>query len=151
MKVKSLSRFSLFVTPWTAAYQAPPSMGLSRQEYWSGMPLSSVLAMSLQQWGLVISEAISILLQSSVSCQGTIETEIRVPWGFPSGSMVKNQPAMQEMQFNPWIGKIPWRMKWQSSPVFLPGKSHGQRNLVGCSPWGHKWVGHDLATKQQRE
>ena len=39
MKVKSLSCVRLFVTPWTAAYQAPPSMGFSRQEYWSGVPL----------------------------------------------------------------------------------------------------------------
>ena len=38
MKVKSLSRVRLFATPWTVAYQAPPSMGFSRQEYWSGLP-----------------------------------------------------------------------------------------------------------------
>ena len=43
VKVKSLSRVWLFVTPWTAAYQAPPSMGFSRQEYWSGLPLPSPL------------------------------------------------------------------------------------------------------------
>ena len=42
MKVKSLSRVRLLVTPWTAAYQAPPSMGFSRQEYWSGVPLPSL-------------------------------------------------------------------------------------------------------------
>ena len=41
VKVKSLSRVRLLATPWTAAYQAPPSMGFSRQEYWSGMPLPS--------------------------------------------------------------------------------------------------------------
>ena len=41
MKVKSLSRVRLLATPWTAAYQAPPSMGFSRQEYWSGEPLPS--------------------------------------------------------------------------------------------------------------
>ena len=41
VKVKSLSRVWLFATPWTAAYQAPPSMGFSRQEYWSGLPLTS--------------------------------------------------------------------------------------------------------------
>ena len=41
MKVKSLSRVRLLATSWTAAYQAPPSMGFSRQEYWSGVPLSS--------------------------------------------------------------------------------------------------------------
>ena len=43
VKVKSLSRIRLFATPWTAAYQAPPSMGFSRQEYWSGLPLPSPL------------------------------------------------------------------------------------------------------------
>ena len=41
VKVKSLSRVWLLATPWTAAYQAPPSMGFSRQEYWSGLPFSS--------------------------------------------------------------------------------------------------------------
>ena len=40
-EVKSLSRVRLFVTPWTVAYQAPPSMGFSRQEYWSGLPFPS--------------------------------------------------------------------------------------------------------------
>ena len=42
VKVKSLSRVRLFTTPWTAAYQPPPSMGFSRQEYWSGVPLPSL-------------------------------------------------------------------------------------------------------------
>ena len=41
MKVKMLSRVRLLATPWTAAYQAPPSMGFSRQEYWSGVPLGA--------------------------------------------------------------------------------------------------------------
>ena len=40
--------------------------------------------------------------------------------------------------FDPWVGKIPWRRKWQYTPVFVPGKSHGQRSLVGHSPWGCK-------------
>ena len=40
--------------------------------------------------------------------------------------------------FHPWVGKISWRRKWQSTPVLLPGKSHGQRSLVGYSPWGRK-------------
>ena len=44
VKVKSLSRVQLLVTPWTAAYQAPPSMRVSRQEYWSGVPLPSPLS-----------------------------------------------------------------------------------------------------------
>ena len=40
--------------------------------------------------------------------------------------------------FDPWVRKIPWRRKWQPTPVLLPGKSHGQRSLVGYSPWGHQ-------------
>ena len=51
-------------------------------------------------------------------------------------------------RFNPWVRKICWRRKWQPTPVFLPGKAHGQRSLVGYSPWGHKRVRHDLATNQ---
>jgi len=47
---------------------------------------------------------------------------------------VKNLPAMQET----WVGKIPWRREWQPTAVFLPGESHGQRNLWGYSPWGLK-------------
>ena len=39
---------------------------------------------------------------------------------------------------HPWVGNIPWRRKWQHTPVFLPGKSHGQRSLVDYSPWGRK-------------
>ena len=41
VKMKSLSRVRLFATPWTVAYQAPPSMGFSRQQYWSGLPFPS--------------------------------------------------------------------------------------------------------------
>ena len=40
--------------------------------------------------------------------------------------------------FDSWVGKIPWRRKWQPTLVFLPGKFHGQKSLVGYSPWGHK-------------
>ena len=53
----------------------------------------------------------------------------------------------------PWEGKVPWRRKWQPTPVVLPEESQGQRSLAGCSPWYQEEVGHDLATKpppQQR-
>ena len=43
--------------------------------------------------------------------------------------------------FNPWVRKMPWRRKWPSTPVFLPGKSHGQRSLVGYCPWSCKGLG----------
>ena len=57
--------------------------------------------------------------------------------------MVKNLPAnagdaSDERGFGPWVGKIPWRRKRQCTPVFLPGKFHGQRSLVGYSAWSHK-------------
>jgi len=58
-----------------------------------------------------------------------------LPW-WPSGKESTCQCRRQG--FDPWSGKIPWRRKWQLTPVFLPGKSHGQRSLVGYSPWGGK-------------
>ena len=44
----------------------------------------------------------------------------------------------QRRRCDPWVRKIPWRRAWQLTPVFLPGESHGQRSLVGYSPWGHR-------------
>ena len=41
-------------------------------------------------------------------------------------------------KFDPWVGKIPWSRTWQLTPVFLPGKFHGERSLADYSPWGHK-------------
>ena len=52
VKVKSLSRARLLATPWTAAYQAPPSMGVSRQEYWSGLPPSLILGVFISYYRL---------------------------------------------------------------------------------------------------
>ena len=57
--------------------------------------------------------------------------------GFPVAQVVKNLPAIQGTQkqgFNPWVGKVPWKSKWQPTPVFLPGKSCGQKSLPGYSP-----------------
>ena len=44
----------------------------------------------------------------------------------------------KRLGFEPWVGKLLWRRKWQLTAVFLPGKCHAQRSLMGCSPWGHK-------------
>ena len=52
--------------------------------------------------------------------------------------------------FDRWVRKVPWSRKWQPTPVFLTGKSHGHRSLAGCSPWNRKRVEHDLRTKQQQ-
>ena len=63
--------------------------------------------------------------------------------------MVKNLPANAEDTGDPWVRKILWRREWQPTPVFLSGKSHGQRSLVSYSPWGCR-VRHSWVTKAQR-
>ena len=64
---------------------------------------------------------------------------------FPGASqvvlVVKNLPDCKRRKrpgFHPCVRKIPWRRKWQPTPVFLPGKPHGQRSLAGSSSWGRK-------------
>ena len=57
------------------------------------------------------------------------------PWWF-SGKEFACQ--CRRWQFDPWVRKIPWRRKWQPTPVFLSGKSQGERSLVGYGPWGCK-------------
>ena len=52
--------------------------------------------------------------------------------------VVKRLPTVWRPGLDPWVGKFPWRRKWQPTPVFLPGKSHGGRSPVGYSPWGRK-------------
>ena len=61
-----------------------------------------------------------------------------ISWASLVTQTVKNLPAIQESGFDPWVGKISWRRAWPPTLVFLPGESHGQRNLAGYSPWGHK-------------
>ena len=53
---------------------------------------------------------------------------------FPGGS----EGQVSACNARDLVRKIPWRRTWQPTPVFLPGESHGQRSLVGYSPWGHK-------------
>ena len=70
----------------------------------------------------------------------------KIHW-FSSGAVVKKESAMfaevacrrcRRLRFNPWIRKLSWKRNWLPTPVLLPGKSHGQRSLVGYSPWGRK-------------
>ena len=59
--------------------------------------------------------------------------------GFLGSSGVKNLPApVGDMGLIPGLGRFPWKRKWQPTPIFLPGTSHGQRSLVGYSPWSCK-------------
>jgi len=70
---------------------------------------------------------------------------------FPCGSVVKTACQCWRLSLDSWVGKIPWRRKWQLIPVFLPGKSHGQRSLAGYNPSGFKRVRRDLVTQQQQQ
>ena len=80
---------------------------------------------------------------------GHQESDITKQLLFLSFSGKESACHFRSHQFDPWVRKIPWRKKWQPTPVFLPGKFHGQKSLEGYSPWGHKTARHDLATKQQ--
>ena len=60
-------------------------------------------------------------------------------FGFPRWLTYKKSACQcRRCQFDPWVTKIPWRRKWQPTPVFLLEKSHGQRSVAGYSPWSHK-------------
>ena len=62
-------------------------------------------------------------------------------WASLVAQTLKESAAMQETWFDPWVKawrKIPWRRQWQSTPIFLPGKSHRQRSLAGCCSKGGK-------------
>ena len=72
----------------------------------------------------------------------------RLPWWL---SGIEPTCQCRRHIFDPRIRKIPWRRKWEHIPIFSPGKSHGQRSLVGYSTWGCKRVGQDLATKAHQQ
>ena len=82
----------------------------------------------------------SLLFLCSTSFHATKKTSVSLV-----GQMVRNPPAMQETLIQPLGWQDPPRREWLPTPVFLPGKSHGQRNLVGYSPWDHK----ELDTTEQ--
>ena len=104
VKVKSLSHARLFATSWTVAYQAPPSMGFSRQEYWSGLPFPS--PGDLPDPGI---EPKSPALQADA-----LQSEL----------LNMNMVYLDCIYID--TGK-----EWQPTPIFLPGESHGQRSLSG--------------------
>ena len=60
-------------------------------------------------------------------------------WTSLVAQTVQHLPTMRETRFQS-LGKVPWRRQWHPTPVFLPGKSHGRRSLVGYDPWGRTWL-----------
>ena len=89
----------------------------------------------------VVEDVVSVMNKSQIlqGC-GNLENEFVFNLrGFPGTSDGKRVCLhCGTPRFNSWVGKIPWRRKWQPTPVLLPGKSHGLRSLVGYSPWGRK-------------
>ena len=68
----------------------------------------------------------------------------RFEMGFPDGARGKESACQcRGLAFDPWVVKIPWSRKWQSTPEFLPEHFHGQRSLVGYSLWDFKRVRHN--------
>ena len=120
-------------TPWTMARQAPLSMGFSRPEYWSGLPFPSPVIKWVKWW--------SEWSEVSQSCRLFVTpwpvTRTIMQGGLPWWLSCKESPCQfRRPGFDPCVGKIPWRRAWQPTPKFLPGKSHGQRSLMGYSLWG---------------
>ena len=71
---------------------------------------------------------------------------VHVSLGFPGGSVGKKiHLHCRRCEFNPWVRKISWNWAWQSTPVFLPGKSHGHRNFGGLQSLGSQRVRHDCS------
>ena len=83
----------------------------------------------------------------SITCK---KNHICCCFGLPGGPELQ-LPAMQEAQVQSLGQEDPLEKEWKPTPVFLPGKSLGQRSLAGYSPWGHKRVRHNLVTKQQQQ
>ena len=78
-----------------------------------------------------------LLLQRWNMCHNVIMISERILWHSGKESACQCQ-RHKWCSFNLWVGKMPWRKEWQPTPVFLLGKSHGQRSLGGYSPWGLK-------------
>ena len=149
--VQSLSRVWPFATPWTTARQAFLSITNSRS---SPKPMSIESVMSFNH---LILYCPLLLLPSIFPRIRVFSSEsalrIRRPkyWSFSFSISPSNEYSglisFSIDWFDLWLRKIPWERKWQLTPVFGLGKSHGQRSLAGYSPWCHKRVRCDLATK----
>ena len=81
----------------------------------------------LQKTGKTIMSVLFVVLLNTMASQVVL----------PVNNLPANEGNVRD-RFHRWVRNIPWRRAWQSTPVFLPGESHRQRNLVGYSLWGHK-------------
>jgi len=82
---------------------------------------------------------VKMVLPMSLPCKVTIASFVVICQGFPGGSDSKESTCNEgDLGLIPGSRNIPWRREWQPTPVFLPGDFHGQRSLVGYSPWVRK-------------
>ena len=97
------------------AHQALLFMEFSRQEYWSGLLFTSIPQfLKVEKKKVVMASILKWLIEEQFFLVLTL-------LGF----------HFYDLKFDPWVGKIPWRRKWQPTPVFLPGEFHEQQGLVG--------------------
>ena len=90
-------------------------------------------------WGQVSTRQPSLNMENPVHGYLALNSLIHKNQGFPGGTSGKESACQhRRLRFDLWVRKIPWRRKWQSTPVFPPGESYGQRSPVGDSPWGCK-------------
>ena len=100
-----------------------------------GLNTSLIIRVGLPWW-LGSKEFTGSITRSGRSLGGGNSSLFQYSWASLVAQTVKHLPTMWETQG--WVGKILWRRKWQPTAVLLPGKSHGQRSLVGYSLWGCK-------------
>ena len=130
--ISHFSRVWLFATLWTITCQAHLSWD-------SPGKTTGADCHALFQGSLPTQES-NLCLMSSALAGGFFTTSTTIYWainmnvGFPNSTSCKETTC----SFNPWVGKIPYRRKWQSTPLFLPGKFHEQRSQAGYISWGHK-------------
>ena len=113
--------------------QLPPFLRSEGGKPRPQLPCVAVIVQSLScvwlfetSWTMAHQASLSLTLFQSLPKFMSIES-VMLPYA-----------GIQETWFDPWVGKIPWRRKCQSIPIFLPGELHGQRSLAGYSPWGRK-------------
>ena len=163
VKVKSLSRIRLLATPWTAAYQAPPSMGFSGEEYWSGVPLPSLSEIwdipVIKQFSDMKSEVKEVAMSKVKVFNLTLHTKyltIRVLGSLCLASAFLAGPPVlytglpgwlrwwrihlqcRRPGFDPWLGKIPRRRDRLTTPGFLgfSGGSDGEESTCNAGDLG---------------
>ena len=149
-----------FVTPWTIACQVPLSMEFPGQEYWSGLPFSilgklpdpGIQPASLASHALpgsFFTTAPSRNYQQFASTSWSCPEKAMAPhsstlaWKIPWTEEPGRLQSMGSLRVgHDWVTSLslftfmPWRRKWQPTPVFLPGESQRRGSLVGCRLWG---------------